>query len=423
MTDVCVVGLGNIGLPLAVTMAHAGHAVTGVDVNAGLVAAVNAGKTRMDEPKLQELLSSVVASGALRATEAPVAADVFVLSVPTPMADDHRPVLDHIRSASEAVGAVLRAGNLVILESTVPPGTTNGLVQSTLEAASGLSAGDGFSLAHCPERVLPGDIMREIAENDRIVGAGDARAREQATALYRSFVTGEIYETDSLTAELAKLSENIYRDVNIALANELAMLCEELGADAWRVIELANRHPRVQLHQPGPGVGGYCIPVAPWFLLASADSSAGLIRAAREVNAMQPARVVEAALAACGDTDAPCVAVLGVAYKAGVGDPRMSPSTEVIARLEAAGAEVRVHDPLVNDYSSPLLALHEALDGADLALILVDHPQFRAIDPEEVAGLMRGRVVLDGRNAIDSDLWERAGFTVLRTGVGRSTAG
>ena len=422
MTEICVVGLGNIGLPTAVIMAHHGHAVTGVDVNADLVASVNAGETRLDERKLPEMLAAVVSSGALTATDSPVSADAFVISVPTPIGDGNRPVMDYVQSASEAVGKVLKAGDLVILESTVPPGTTDGLVRETLEAASGLSAGDDFGLAHCPERVLPGEIMREIIENDRIVGASDKRSREGAVALYRSFVTGEVFETDAITAELAKLSENIYRDVNIALANELATISEELGADAWRVIELANKHPRVQLHQPGPGVGGYCIPVAPWFLLASAGTSEGVIGTARGVNALQPERTVAAALAACDGIDAPRVAVLGVAYKGGVGDSRMSPSTEVIAGLEAAGVEVRVHDPLVIDYSSPLVDLTEALTGADLALVLVDHSEFRHIDPVDAAGSMRNRVLLDSRNIADPEAWEQAGFSVLRTGVGHGAA-
>jgi UDP-N-acetyl-D-mannosaminuronic acid dehydrogenase len=420
MAEICVVGLGNIGLPTAVTMAQAGHTVTGVDLNATLVESVNAGETHLDEKDLPELLSAVVNSGALHATDSPIAADVFVISVPTPIGDDNRPIMDYVQSASRAVGNVLRSGNLVILESTVPPGTTDGLVRETLEEASGLSAGDDFGLAHCPERVLPGQIMREIVENDRIVGASDKGARDRALALYRTFVTGEVFETDAITAELAKLSENIYRDVNIALANELATISEELGADAWRVIELANKHPRVQLHQPGPGVGGYCIPIAPWLLLASGGSAEGVIGTARSVNAMQPARTVAAALAACDGIDAPRVAVLGVAYKGGVGDPRMSPSTEVIAGLEAAGVEVRVHDPLVLDYSSPLVSLHDALDGADLALVLVDHPQFHLIDPADIAGLMRTRLLLDTRHAVDAGSWANAGFTVHRTGVGHS---
>ncbi len=423
MSEICVVGLGSIGLPTAVIMAHHGHTVTGVDVNANLVASVNAGETRLDERKLPETLSAVVSSGALTATDTPVSADAFVISVPTPIGDGNRPVMKYVQSASEAVGKILKAGDLVILESTVPPGTTGGLVRETLEATSGLSVGDDFGLAHCPERVLPGEIMREIIENDRIVGASDKRSRDSAAALYRSFVTGEVFETDAITAELAKLSENIYRDVNIALANELATISEELGADAWRVIELANKHPRVELHQPGPGVGGYCIPVAPWFLLASAGTVEGVIGTARGVNAHQPERTVAAALAACEGIDAPRVAVLGVAYKGGVSDPRMSPSTEVIAGLEAADVEVRVNDPLVIDYSSPLVDLSEALKGADLALVLVDHPEFRDIDPTGAAGLMRNRVLLDSRNIVDPEAWKQAGFTVQRTGVGHGAAG
>jgi UDP-N-acetyl-D-mannosaminuronic acid dehydrogenase len=418
MADICVVGLGSIGLPTAVIMASSGHTVTGVDVNADLLASVSAGLTQLDEFNLPEMLAEVVKSGALTATDTPVAADAFVISVPTPIGEGNQPIMDFVRSASEAVGKVLRRGDLVILESTVPPGTTDGLVRETLEAASGLSAGDDFGLAHCPERVLPGEIMREIVENDRIVGASDERARGQAVELYRSFVTGEVFETDAITAEMAKLSENIYRDVNIALANELATISEELGADAWHVIELANKHPRVQLHQPGPGVGGYCIPVAPWFLLDSAGSPEGVIGTARGVNAIQPDRTVAAALAICDGIDAPRVAVLGVAYKGGVGDPRMSPSTEVIAGLEAAGADVRVHDPLVLDYSSPLIDLEEALTGADLVLVLVDHAQFRDIDPSHTGRLMRNRILLDSRNVVDPQAWEKAGFTVQRTGVG-----
>jgi UDP-N-acetyl-D-mannosaminuronic acid dehydrogenase len=420
MANICVVGLGSIGLPTAVIMASAGHMVTGVDVNKDLVGSVSAGQTRLDELNLPEMLAKVVNSGALTATDTPVASDAFVISVPTPIGDNNQPVMDFVRSASEAVGKVLRRGDLVILESTVPPGTTDGLVRETLEAASGLSARDDFGLAYCPERVLPGEIMREIVENDRIVGASDERARGQALELYRSFVTGEVFETDAITAELAKLSENIYRDVNIALANELATISEELGADAWRVIELANKHPRVQLHQPGPGVGGYCIPVAPWFLLASAGSPEGVIGTARGINALQPQRTVSAALAACDGINTPRIAVLGVAYKGGVGDPRMSPSTEVIAGLEAAGADVLVHDPLVLDYSSPLRDLDKALTAADLALVLVDHPQFRDINPADAAGLMRHRIIMDSRNIIDPEAWEQAGFTVLRTGVGEN---
>jgi len=423
MADICVVGLGNIGLPTAVTMAHYGHRVTGVDVNADLVASVSIGETPFDEPRLPEMLAAVVKSGALTATDAPVTADAFVISVPTPIGEGNRPIMDYVQSASKAVGQVLKQGDLVILESTVPPGTTDGLVRETLEEASGLRAGDDFGLAHCPERVLPGEIMREIVENDRIVGASDERARGQTVTLYRSFVTGEVFETDAITAELAKLSENIYRDVNIALANELATITEELGADAWRVIELANKHPRVQLHQPGPGVGGYCIPVAPWFLLASGGSAEGVIGTARGVNALQPERTVAAALAACAGVDVPRIAVLGVAYKGGVGDPRMSPSTEVITGLEAAGVDVRVHDPLVLEYSSPLVDLSEALARADLALVLVDHEQFRDIDPVDAARLMRSRVLLDSRNVVDPGAWEQAGFEVIRTGVGNSTAG
>ncbi len=416
MSSVCVVGLGHIGLPTAVTLARHGHTVLGVDTNQALVESVRQGRTSFHEPGLSEELALAVGNGALTVGTAPAEADAYVISVPTPV-DGDTPVLTHIEDAAGAVGGVLSPGALVILESTVPPGTTAGVVRHALEATSGLRTGHDFWLAHCPERVLPGQILRELVENDRIIGGLDDEATRRAIELYRSFVTGKLVPTDATTAELVKLSENVYRDVNIALANDLAAVSEHVGADIWRVIEMANLHPRVNLHQPGPGVGGHCIPVAAHFLLAGVSVDAPVIRAARAVNASRPRRTVELARAACEGVDSPRVALLGVAYKAGVGDARATPATEIIEGLEAAGVEVRVHDPLASGFHRPLQTLDDALAGADLVLIVTDHAGFREIDPAHAATLVRRRVLLDGRNAVDLEAWRAAGFRVRRTGV------
>ena len=418
MVDVCVLGLGHIGLPTAVTLAGHGQRVIGVDTNPELVATVNRGECSSTEPGLAAALSSVVAAGLLTASLTPADATAFIICVPTPLGPDRRPDLSAVDAAARAVGERLRPGNLVVLESTVPPGTTANGVAGILERASGLKAGSDFALAHCPERVLPGNILREIEGNDRVIGGVNEASTGRARELYSSFVKGEMYETDATTAEIAKLAENIYRDVNIALANELAAVMEELGGDVWEVIALANRHPRVNLHWPGPGVGGYCIPIASLHLLSALGHAGPVIEGAREVNDAQPARVARAALAAVQGVDTPRIAVLGAAYKGGVGDARSTPAAEVVEALMRAGAQVAVHDDRATAFSFPLHPLHEALAGADVLLLITDHSEFREMDPEAAARLMRGRVVFDARNCLARNRWEQAGFTFHRLGVG-----
>ena len=422
MSDVCVLGLGRIGLPTAVMLASHGHRVVGVDTNRATVEVVTRGASPFDEPGIPALLQAAVADGRLRAQPSPEPSDAFIIAVPTPVLPDKRPDMSYVWKAARAVREHLRAGNLVVVESTVPPGATAGEVARLLEEG-GMTAGRDFLLAHCPERVLPGRVTSEIVENDRTVGGINDRSTKRAVELYRSFVTGAIHETDATTAEMVKLSENTYRDVNIALANTLANTASRVGVDAWRVIEIANRHPRVNLHRPGPGVGGHCIPVDPWFLVAAAPEETGLIRQAREVNDGQPAVVVDLALAALGGGKERKVAVLGVAYKAGTSDARGTPAAEVIARLRDAGVSVSAHDPHVEDFVHPLVPLQDALAGADVAIVLTEHSEYGELEPEDVRSLMRTPAIVDSCNCLDRVAWERAGFHFIRYGDGTAAAG
>ena len=419
MSEVCVLGLGRIGLPTAVMLANHGHRVIGVDTNPVVVEAIGQGRSPFDEPEIPALLHAAVTGGRLRAQGAPQSADTFIIAVPTPVLPDNRPDMTYVRQAARAIREHLRAGNLVVVESTVPPGGTAGDVGPILEEG-GLKAGRDFSLAHCPERVLPGRVTREIVENDRVVGGIDARSTELAVELYRSFVKGAIHETDAATAEMVKLSENTYRDVNIALANTLANIASRVGVDVWRVIEMANRHPRVNIHRPGPGVGGHCIPVDPWFLVDVAPEEADFVRRARGVNDSQPARMADLALATLRRTEAPRIAVLGVAYKAGTSDARGTPATEVIRRLLGSGASVSVHDPYVGRFGYPLVPLEEALAGADLAVVLTGHPEYAGLDPGQARSLMRAPAILDTCGCLDRAVWEREGFRFTCYGDGRS---
>ena len=422
MNDVCVLGLGHVGLPTAVMLASHGNRVTGVDVNPGVVEAVNRGTSPVDEPGIPDLLRNAVREGQLRASLTPGPADVFVIAVPTPVLPDKRPDMTCVRESLCATREHLRAGNLVVVESTVPPGATSGEI-ALLLGEEGLKAGRDFHLAHCPERVLPGNISVEIVENDRIVGGVDTQSTKRAAELYRSFVRGAIHETDATTAELVKLSENTYRDVNIALANALANTAASLGVDAWQVIEMANRHPRVNIHRPGPGVGGHCIPVDPWFLVAAAPEEADFIRRAREINDAQPARIANAAMSLLGAATEPRAALLGVAYKAGTSDTRGTPAVEVIGRLRTAGVSVATHDPHVRDFDPAIVPLGEALAGADIAVVLTGHPEYRDADAEQARSLMRSPTVLDACNCLDRAVWETAGFRFVRYGDGRTSAG
>lgn len=418
MQRVCVIGLGYIGLPTAAVFATHGYHVIGVDTNQDVVQRVTAGDTNIKEPGLRTLVGAAVNSRNLAAASAVPEADVFIIAVPTPIGADHRADLSYVLAASKAVAGRLSRGNLVVLESTVPPGTTEGSVRQILEG-SGLQVGRDFMLAHCPERVLPGRILHELMQNDRIVGGVTPESAEAARGLYARVVEGRILVTDATTAEVVKLAENTYRDVNIALANELARVCMRLGIDAGEVIDLANHHPRVGLLRPGPGVGGHCIGVDPWFLIQAAPEETPLMQAARRINDDQPRLVLEMIRAMLGSAPSSAVAVLGVAYKANVDDVRESPALAVIDGLRRRGVEVRACDTHVPGTRFALLPLEEAVAGADLAVILTDHDAFKDLSPLRLAALMRRKQILDTRRCITPSVWRAAGFTVAVLGSGR----
>lgn len=415
MSTICVLGLGYVGLPTACLFAVHGHDVLGVDTAADRVAALQRGDLPLDEPGLQMLFQAASTSGRLTCRTEPAACDVYILAVPTPIGLDNRPDLSHVRAAAEAIRPHLRPGALVILESTCPPGTTATLLRDLLESDA-LTVGETLFLAHCPERVLPGRILTELVANDRVVGGVTPACTQRAAELYAPLVEGRIHGTTATIAETVKVIENTYRDVNIALANELAVICDHLDIPAGEVIALANHHPRVHLHQPGPGVGGHCIAIDPWFLAAVHPAATPLIQMARARNDMMPRYVADQAMAFI-DQGHPTVAVLGISYKGNVADTRESPALDVVGDLMRAGADVRVHDPLVEGVPGlPLTDLDAAIADADAIVILADHRSFRDLDPQRVGAAMRRRRLYDARQSVDLALWQAAGFDVRRLG-------
>src|SRR5690606_20252884 len=330
-TRICVVGLGYIGLPTAAVLASRGYTVHGVEVDAKAAEIINSGRAHIVEPDLDILVRAAVETHKLEAHASPATSDIFMLCVPTPVTAGHAPDLSYVRSATASICPVLRPGNLIILESTSPPGTTE-MIAEIVHANTALAPGQVF-FAHAPERVLPGQILREVVQNDRIVGGLDAKSSELCAAFYRTFVAGQIHITSARMAETVKLVENAYRDVNIAFANELSVLADELGLDAWDLISLANRHPRVNILNPGPGVGGHCIAVDPWFLVHAAPQLTPLIRQARETNDAKPGWVVEQIKWRAERLEGARIACLGLAYKPDIDDLRESPAVEVVHLL------------------------------------------------------------------------------------------
>lgn len=415
MNEVCVLGLGYIGLPTAALLATHGYHVLGVDTDQRVVETINQGGIHIEEPGLHTLVRAAAQSGNLCAATAPVPCDVFIIAVPTPITEDKKADMSYVRGAAEALLPVLKRGDLVVLESTSPPGACNTLIKPILEQ-SGLHVGEDISLAHCPERVLPGRILTELIANDRIIGGMDRRSAERAGELYARFIEGDIFLTDTTTAEMVKVIENTFRDVNIALANETALLCERLGINFWEVARLANRHPRVKLHAAGPGVGGHCISVDPWFLVEEFPETAQLIALARRRNDAMPEHVARTTLSALASVEHPIVAVLGMAYKGNVDDIRESPALHVIALLEEAGCTVRAHDPHVTCAPRENHALEACVDGADCILVLTAHAAFNTIDPAAMGARMRSSVLFDAHNLLDHAPWREAGFRILVLG-------
>jgi UDP-N-acetyl-D-mannosaminuronic acid dehydrogenase len=417
-----VLGLGYIGLPTASMFAVSGHEVIGVDPDPRVREALEAGRLHIEEPDLDPLVSAAIHSGRLRVQASAEPADVFIIAVPTPFDQATKQAdLGYVSQAARDIQLHLCPGNLVILESTVPPGTTRDVVAPIL-AGSGLVPGEDIHLAHCPERVLPGRILLELVSNDRLSGGLTPACARRAAELYTSFVRGQILQTDATTAEMVKVMENTYRDVNIALANEFALIAERVGVDAWEAIRLANRHPRVNVLSPGPGVGGHCIAVDPWFLVQAAPDATRLIRAARDVNDGMPHRVLERLSVLCRPPAA--VALLGATYKANIDDVRESPALEFAQLAVNRGYDVRIADPHATSSAhalpAPLLPLEEAVKDAEALVLLVDHADFRQIDPAMIGPKLRNRQVLDTRSAMDHAAWRSNGFTVHVLGDGRS---
>lgn len=415
-SKVLVIGLGYIGLPTAAVLASAGHEVVGVDISPRVVEVVNRGEVHIVEPDLDGLVRGAVMSRRLRAVLAAEPADTFIIAVPTPFKNAYQPDLAYIKEAARAIAPHLRSGNLVILESTSPVGTTEKLAawlaaeRTDLDFPAGPESKTDINLAYCPERVLPGSIVSELVKNDRVIGGLTQRCAARARKFYESFVRGQCIETDARTAEMTKLTENSFRDVNIAFANELSLICDELGIDVWELIELANRHPRVNILNPGPGVGGHCIAVDPWFIVDSAPRSARLIRMAREVNNSKPEWVIKKVADAAESARRRLgrdvvVACLGLTFKANVDDLRESPSLEIVERIaeRRLGNRLLVVEPYVATLPSVLAAstcvelvdLEVAMAAADVIVLLVDHVQFKSVERATLVD----RTVIDTRGA------------------------
>lgn len=409
--SICVVGLGYIGLPTAVMFANHGIKVHGVDVNPAAVKSIQEKKLHIEENGLQERLNKAVDEGFLTASTTPVEADVFIVAVPSPINPDNTANLEYVRQATASIVPFLKKGDLVILESTVPPKTVEHIMLPELIKAN-LEFGIDLFVAHSPERVIPGRIFEELVNNDRIVGGIDDKSAQMTKELYQTFVNGTIHLTDATTAELVKVMENTYRDVNIAFANELAKLAEKLDVNIWEAIKFANYHPRVNVHFPGPGVGGHCIAVDPWFLVELGGETAQIIHLSRNTNDSMPSFTAQKTQAILNQNKIAGgkVAVLGLAFKGNVDDMRESPSTIVIDELQNLGLEVISYDPHIkeNKHATQTQSLEEATKDADIILVLTDHNEFKALDTAEIT--VKSKIVFDTKNCLKRDKWEEAGF-------------
>lgn len=419
--DVCVYGLGYIGLPTAAVLADSGHDVTGYDVDPDLLQSLRDGTVPVEEQGLDGLVADVVASGALSLSDTAVEAEYHVICVPTPLDSGRQSAdLGSVEAATEDVADRLTPGATVVLESTVPPGTTAERVKPILES-SGLVVGDDFGLVFSPETVLPGNILQELRTNNRIVGGIDSASTVAGTHLYESLTDGEIYKTDATTAEMAKLAQNTFRDVNIAYANELAMIARENGVDSAELVRLANTHPRVMVHRPGPGVGGHCIPIDPWFLVEDTTHNK-LIGTARHVNDSMVHYVVELLRAELRSLEDTTIGVLGIAYKGNVSDARESPGVRVIETLrQEHGATVLAHDPHVSHETLDGLSLDDLFARSDAVVVTADHDEYAAYTPPQQATTDptvlqdgSGGIIVDTKRVLDSETWLASGYRLVQ---------
>lgn len=427
MSSVCVHGLGYIGLPTAAMLANYDHDVYGYDVDEGIRNGLRNGEIHIDEPGLRAFVTQALESGKLEITDEIVPAKFHIICVPTPFDEETKTAdVTYIREAGRTLAPQLREGDTVILESTVPPGTTVTKLQPILEE-SGLAAGKDFAFVHCPETVLPGNVITELRENNRIIGGVNGVSTESAVRLYKSFVSGTIRTTsDPTVAEFVKLIQNTYRDVNIALANEIAKLAHDYNIDSREAIELANEHPRVNLLQPGPGVGGHCLPIDPWFLGADSDALE-LISTARGVNDGMPEYIIEMLREELCDLSDRKIAILGVAYKGNVSDTRMSPGLELARSLssgqspeltadggETSQVQICIQDPVVADQALNLTDLETATTDADAVVLTTDHDEYNTLDPDRILERMNGELIIDTKAHLNRQEWKQAGFQFRR---------
>jgi UDP-N-acetyl-D-mannosaminuronic acid dehydrogenase len=428
MSKICVLGLGYIGLPTASMLASAGHEVVGCDINAAIVASINSGKSHFDEPDLEMLLAAAIKTERLRAQSTPSEADYFIIAVPTPFMDGKRPDMQFVDASARSIAPLLRPGDTIILESTSPVGTTERIAAMLAGARPDLhfprhtdetSPPGHVRLAHCPERILPGNMVRELVTNDRVIGGMTEACAEAAAKLYATFVRGDVFLTDCRTAEFVKLVENSYRDVNIAFANELSLIADRLDIDIWHAIELANKHPRVSILSPGPGVGGHCIAVDPWFVVDSAPDESRLIRTAREINDGKARYVFERIAKSMHRLRNPVVACYGLTYKPDVDDTRESPALEIVQHLaEKTDARLLVCEPNLEALPPGLAAtgrvelcdIDAARIAADIVVFLVAHRQFRKINPNQFLS----KIVIDTVGLMHSPQRFAAGMTPSR---------
>ena len=405
--SVCVMGLGYIGLPTAAVIARSGCSVLGIDISEHVVETINSGKIHIEEVDLDGLVQGVVARGTLRASLQVEPCDVFIIAVPTPFDEDHKPDVGFVMEAATNVAAALKAGDTVILESTSPVGTTEKMrdliakLRPDLKVPGLTNDIPDIAIAYCPERVLPGKILEELIQNDRSIGGITPRCARKALGFYRRFVRGDLITTSARAAEMTKLVENSYRDVNIAFANELSIIADQMDLDVWEVIRLANRHPRVNILQPGPGVGGHCIAVDPWFIIHSAPEHSPLIRIAREVNDGKTGHVLEQASLPIDELPGLPVACFGLAFKANIDDFRESPAMKVAAQLARRyPGRIKVVEPYANELpaafegtGAELIDIDQALESSPIMITLTDHDMFKSIPLDERAG----KVVYDTR--------------------------
>ncbi|PKP60633.1 UDP-N-acetyl-D-mannosamine dehydrogenase [Candidatus Atribacteria bacterium HGW-Atribacteria-1] len=416
MRKICVIGLGYIGLPTATMFATHGYNVVGVDINQEVVESLNNGKIHIElESEMKELIQKAIKSKNLIIKSKPEEADVFIICVSTLLNEKEKKAeLKYVISATESILQYIKKGNLIILESTSPPGTILSVVVPIIERV--ISIKDIY-VAHCPERVIPGNMLKEFINNDRIIGGINEESSQKAKEIYKSFVKGNIYLTDSTTAEMVKLMENTYRDVNIALANEFTKICEDLNINVWEAIELANKHPRVNIHKPGPGVGGHCIPVVPWFIVEKSSNNANLILFARNINISMPNYIVEIVEKETKHIKNPVITIFGVAFKANIDDISETPAIPIIKLLEKKNYQIKIYDPFVKKFKYNLSSLNDAVKDSDCILILTDHDDFKTINISKIKDLMRNKILIDTRNCVDYEKWKAKGFRVKILGV------